>query len=948
MDTKLSWICRGYVGFLLITSIMCFSHCTTPQQSLEPTQERAKETPCTSSRCDGGEPSTERITEHPPEATKQTCLQPVTITANTQKQPAYSSYWFPSTLRTWTPENDPDAPFNKSVIPLAKRATNHPIKVNSNARTDPKVVALSIMYPSTSNAPSQGNHTFHSFTFQYWQYIDILVMWGGSAGEGLILSPSADVIDAGHKHGVKVLGTVFFPPVKFGGKYQWVRDLLQKNADGIFPIADKLLEVATYYGFDGWFINQETAGGNAQDATLMREFLLYLQAKKPAGMHIMWYDSMLANGSIQWQNKLTAANQMFFTENGKRVSDSMFLNFWWNEQRTSRQRAESLKRDPYDLYAGIDVQAKGYDTTAAWSGLFPTGAQAHVSLGLYAPNWTYTSSQNVDEFYRKAKRFWVGAQGDPKHTGTTHHWKGIAHDIVAKTAITTLPFVTHFNTGQGTFYAREGKKLTTQAWSHRSLQDILPTWRWRVEPKGALVPSLTWSHAYNGGSSLKLAGDIKANEDIDIWLYKTSLALSGNEQLQLVYSHGPTPQAGASHMKLLLFFQDAPTQAVQLDVNAFTKETWDTQMFALDAYKGKTLVAIGVRLTGEKSGYQAYIGRLAVLPSAQQDPPKPVTDIKVLAFNSEQGIEAEVRLQWKGDNATGTLYEVYTINANGDKVWRGATYNNHYYMSGIKREGGQTHLQVSIIARSMTGTASQESTLCFGPWPTLAQPKAGFRASFSFIRPGGGVIFTNTSSITSQSFTWTFPGGEPTTSTETSPTVIYKQAGVYDVTLKASNESGEDTRTIKGLVTVSEDAKNTLTNLAKGKPCTASGFVQGEDPAKAVDGTTSSNSKWAATGKEPHWLVVDLQQPATLYRFQLKFASEGGESKGFNTRSFQIQTSEDNTNWTTLVDEANNEKGLVAYAIPATKARYVRLQILKATQGGDTAARIYEFEVYGR
>ncbi|MFD0693949.1 hypothetical protein ACFQZT_07580 [Paenibacillus sp. GCM10027628] len=45
--------------------------------------------------------------------------------------------------------------------------------------------------------------------------------------------------------------------------------------------------------------------------------------------------------------------------------------------------------------------------------------------------------------------------------------------------------------------------------------------------------------------------------------------------------------------------------------------------------------------------------------------------------------------------------------------------------------------------------------------------------------------------------------------------------------------------------------------------------------------------------------------------------------------------------------ETGNTAGETKDAIPLTKARYVKLTILKATQGGDTAARIYEFEVNG-
>lgn len=86
---------------------------------------------------------------------------------------------------------------------------------------------------------------------------------------------------------------------------------MQQNQDGSFPAADKLVTVAKYYDFDGWFINQETAGGNAEDAKKMQEFIKYFQNRKSEGMQIMWYDAMSKDGSISWQNELTGNNEMF-------------------------------------------------------------------------------------------------------------------------------------------------------------------------------------------------------------------------------------------------------------------------------------------------------------------------------------------------------------------------------------------------------------------------------------------------------------------------------------------------------------------------------------------------------------------------------------------------------------------------------------------------------------
>ncbi len=69
----------------------------------------------------------------------------------------YASYWFPNELLSWSPALDPDAPFNRSNVPLRGRFRNPATQVNGNARPDEALVtAVSIMYPSTSFNPSQG------------------------------------------------------------------------------------------------------------------------------------------------------------------------------------------------------------------------------------------------------------------------------------------------------------------------------------------------------------------------------------------------------------------------------------------------------------------------------------------------------------------------------------------------------------------------------------------------------------------------------------------------------------------------------------------------------------------------------------------------------------------------------------------------------------------------
>ena len=62
--------------------------------------------------------------------------------------------------------------------------------VNSTQNHKTKVMAISIMNSSTSGNAPHGLNVFKSNTFGYLQYVDLLVYWGGSSGEGIIVPPS--------------------------------------------------------------------------------------------------------------------------------------------------------------------------------------------------------------------------------------------------------------------------------------------------------------------------------------------------------------------------------------------------------------------------------------------------------------------------------------------------------------------------------------------------------------------------------------------------------------------------------------------------------------------------------------------------------------------------------------------------------------------------------------
>ena len=73
----------------------------------------------------------------------------------------------------------------------------------------------------------------------------------------------------------------------------------------------------------------------------------------------------------------------------------------------------------------------------------------------------------------------------------------------------------------------------------------------------------------------------------------------------------------------------------------------------------------------------------------------------------------------------------------------------------------------------------------------------------------------------------------------------------------------------------------------------------------------------------------------------------GGEGSSLNTQAYRVEVSNDGQNWQEILRVENNSSGLTEDAVPVTQGRYVRLLIDEPTQGGDSAARIYEVEVRG-
>jgi hypothetical protein len=166
-----------------------------------------------------------------------------------------------------------------------------------------------------------------------------------------------------------------------------------------------------------------------------------------------------------------------------------------------------------------------------------------------------------------------------------------------------------------------------------------------------------------------------------------------------------------------------------------------------------------------------------------------------------------------------------------------------------------------------------------------------------------------------------------------------------------------DTRT--GTVTITSNANNspttialsgngigTNTNIALGQPATASSQVNAtQAPATATDGDT--NTYWeSANNAFPQWLQVDLGTSYSIGKVTLKLPPS--TAWGTRTQTLSVQTSTNGSTFGTAVGSANytfnSPTNTVSITVPATTARYVRVNITANT--GWPAGQVSEFEVY--
>lgn len=150
-------------------------------------------------------------------------------------------------------------------------------------------------------------------------------------------------------------------------------------------------------------------------------------------------------------------------------------------------------------------------------------------------------------------------------------------------------------------------------------------------------------------------------------------------------------------------------------------------------------------------------------------------------------------------------------------------------------------------------------------------------------------------------------------------------------------------------------------NLAIGKTASASSVIDSTYAAgKANDGlnshgTANPNNAWSSTSGTNlnSWWKVDLGQQEKFKTIEVKFREFISDTAYMVPKTITIQTSDDNTNWTTLIARSANvpatgqSYGSATYSYSVNgKGRYVRL--LFEDGGQDTLVQLSEVGIFNR
>lgn len=536
---------------------------------------------------------------------------------------------------------------------------------------------------------------FANDVFSMWNYTNLFGSWN----HGLFQAPGAWT-DAAHKNGTDIMsGIKFFESWTAGsGDGAYVSFIQTKNSDGSYKYVKPMLNCLLYFGFDGINYNWEDNSYSNPDVTGFHK-ALYKEAEKMGfnNFHAAIYTqgSSLSDAAVDYLYGTTATGKTF----------DLFLNYSGGDfaagnYEYSVQAAEKAMGTAEGLYGGAWivsmnrnwkglVETSSYDWTTGSFQYRPSETVKRIGICLWGEHgdsrfWSYNSGSDAlnaqYNYQRLLERGFSGGNRSPLNrpaiTNSGHEWEGenalkkfhgLASFIPERSAIQgNLPFLTHFNLGNGERYNYKGKK-TAGTWYNMANQDVVPTYRWLVYGEGtetvsnALQPEFTHIDSYNGGSCLLLKGQSSA-QGVDVVLFRTDLSVSAANPIAKVALK--TKQAGESNLYLIVKVNN---QWKEVAVGATDDKTWQEKKVSLPVNMGDRITHIGLRAKNVTDKYNVLVGKLELNDDVKATPANVKNLMVEVKEESQKSLSA--KLYWDVDHSTGVRADygmIYNCEANID------------------------------------------------------------------------------------------------------------------------------------------------------------------------------------------------------------------------------------------------------------------------------------------
>ena len=665
-------------------------------------------------------------------------------------------------IESWDNTTDPFSDLMRARVPLQTKNDRFPAtQANPNLDGKAEVMLMQGDYGNSFFDSTIANNSYGNVAFPFWQYTDYFCPWHGAATAGspvelydpakshykmrgfefgVLNIPNQAYINAAHKNGVKAIACVYFDPAYRPG--QTKKEMFVKDTNGKYPVADRLVELAHYYGIDGYFLNDEEMPPSPE----FKEFMSYLSSK---GMYTQFYDtnSSFNPSKSQWLKD---------SEHGK-IHDSVFVNYGWTNVEGMVAHANEIGVDPHKaVFLGIeanhaDLFRNHPESLVKDSYKSETDKNPLASIALFTPSDVYQRGldglakqlnisheelpvhQRPEYQWMLAERermYFSGVKCNPKNTGSVadysrpdvfvkdaSYWPGVADFKAESSVIRGNKFFTTFNIGKGVQYFVDGKAVNDEAWTNLNDQDILPTWQWwfdsndeklkadfdfgkkeeRKDVKGDKI-TLPFEQvgAYQGGSSLAVYGELSGKNNLR--LFKTDLAVTATSKAKIAFRKSSDDSA---KMKLGLIFADAPDEMKELEITGTeTKENaFKEAVVDLTAYAGKKIAAIALVFEGAASKYQMNIGSISV---SDEDTVMSAPDnFKIdRVYDDKQMV-----FSWtKEDYSTVDKYRVYA-ESEGEKHFLGGIYDEKLYVKDYFFEKGK-NIKFSLVKVCKDGRES--------------------------------------------------------------------------------------------------------------------------------------------------------------------------------------------------------------------------------------------------